>query len=61
MSVDRLGRLFLSFNYFRPHDWPRDQREANRYHHRMVLISEDGGERWRFATLADFLAGVRPD
>jgi hypothetical protein len=61
MSIDRLGRLFLSFNYFRPKDWPRDQRAANRYRHRMVLISEDGGERWRFATLADFLAGVRPD
>ena len=61
MSIDRLGRLFLSFNYFRPKDWPRDQRAVNRYHHRMVLISEDGGERWRFATLGDFLAGVRPD
>jgi hypothetical protein len=61
MSVDRLGRLFLSFNYFRPKDWPRDEREANRYRHRMILISEDGGERWRFATLGDFLAGVRPD
>ena len=61
MSIDRLGRLFLSFNYFRPKDWPRDQRAANRYHHRMILISEDGGERWRFATLGDFLAGVRPD
>jgi hypothetical protein len=61
MSVDRLGRLFLSFNYFRPHDWPRARREANRYHHRMVLISDDGGEQWRFATLGDFLAGVRPD
>jgi hypothetical protein len=33
---------------------------ANRYHHRMILISEDGGDVWRFATLADFLAGVRP-
>ncbi len=61
MSIDRLGRLFLSFNYFRPKDWPRDQRALNRYHHRMVLISEDGGERWRFATLGDFLAGVLPD
>jgi hypothetical protein len=61
MSVDRLGRLFLSFNYFRPKDWPRDRREANRYRHRMMLISEDGGLRWRFATLADFLAGAAPD
>jgi hypothetical protein len=61
MSVDRLGRIFLSFNYFRPKDWPRDRRAANRYRHRMILVSEDGGEYWRFATLGDFLAGVRPD
>ena len=24
----------------------------------MVLISEDGGRAWRFATTADFLAGI---
>jgi hypothetical protein len=61
MTVDRRGRLFLSLNYFRPHDWPRDQRAANRYRHRMILISEDGGSSWRFATLSDFLQGVLTD
>ena len=34
---------------------------ANRYHHRMVLISENRGDTWRFATLADFLDGVLTD
>lgn len=61
MTVDRRGRIFLSLDYFRPHDWPRDQRVANRYHHRMVLISENRGDTWRFATLADFLDGVLTD
>ena len=61
MTVDRRGRIYLSLNYFRPHDWPRDQRWANRYHHRMILISEDGGDTWRFATLGDFLEGVLTD
>jgi len=33
-------------------------REERRFHHRMVLISEDGGASWRFATTADFVAGI---
>ena len=61
MTIDRRGRIYLSLSYFRPHDWPRDERVANRYHHRMILISEDGGATWRFATLGDFLQGVLTD
>jgi hypothetical protein len=61
MSIDRRGRIFLSLSYFRPKDWPVEERAANRYHHRMVLVSEDGGATWRFATLADFSAGVTPE
>ena len=61
LTIDRHGRLYLSLNYFRPHDYPRNERVQNRYHHRMVLISEDGGASWRFATLADFLGGVQPE
>ena len=61
LTVDRRGRLYLSLAYFRPYDWPHDERAANRYHHRMVLISEDGGTSWRFARLADFVDGaVKP-
>jgi hypothetical protein len=61
MTVDRRGRIFLSLSYFRPHDWPRRERVANRYHHRMVLVSEDRGDTWRFATLGDFLGGALTD
>ena len=43
MSIDRLGRIFLSLSYFRPHDWPVEERAANRYHHRMIL--DVGGRR----------------
>lgn len=60
MSIDRRGRIFLSLSYFRPKDWPVEERAANRYHHRMILMSEDGGETWRFATLEDFAGGVTP-
>lgn len=61
MTIDRRGRIFLSLSYFRPHDWRRKERVANRYHHRMILLSEDGGGTWRFATLGDFLQGVLTD
>jgi hypothetical protein len=60
MTIDRRGRLYLSLSYFRPGDWRRDQRIRHRFHHRMVLISADGGVSWRFATLSDLLGGVAP-
>ena len=57
LTVDRLGRLFVSASYFSRRD-PVESRENRRFHHRMVLISEDGGSTWRFATTADFAAGI---
>ena len=57
LAVDRLGRLFVSCSYFSRSD-PMEGREERRFHHRMVLISEDGGASWRFATTADFVAGM---
>ena len=57
LTVDRLGRLFVSCSYFSRRD-PPASRVYRRFHHRMVLISEDGGDAWRFATTADLLAGV---
>jgi hypothetical protein len=59
LTVDQLGRLFVSCSYFSRRD-PPATRYFRRYHHRMVLISEDGGATWRFATTADFVAGVAP-
>lgn len=61
LTIDRLGRLFVSCSYFSQRD-PPARRVFRRFHHRMVLISEDGGGTWRFATTADFLAGsAEPD
>ncbi len=58
LTVDRLGRLYLSLSYFSPLDYPPHQRADNRYRHRMVLISKDGGVGWDFAAAADFIEGV---
>ncbi len=60
LTVDRLGRLYLSLSYFSPRDYPPNQRTVNRYRHRMVLISKDGGVGWDFAADADFVEGVSP-
>jgi Rad3-related DNA helicase len=60
LTVDRLGRLFVSCSYFSRRD-PPATRHFRRFHHRMVLISEDGGRTWRFATTADFLGGILPE
>ena len=60
LTVDRLGRLFVSCSYFSRRD-PPATRSLRRFHHRMVLISEDGGRNWRFATTADFLGGILPE
>ena len=61
LTVDRLGRLFVSCSYFSLRD-PPATRVFRRFHHRMILISEDGGKTWRFATTADFLNGIpEPD
>jgi hypothetical protein len=57
LTVDRLGRLFVSCSYFSRRD-PPATRVYRRFHHRMVLISENGGVSWRFAATADFTAGV---
>jgi hypothetical protein len=58
LSVDRLGRLFLSLSYFSPLDEPARERAAHRYTHRMVLISKDGGSAWDFATDEDYAEGM---
>ena len=42
LTVDRLGRLFVSCSYFSRRD-PPATRSFRRFHHRMVLISEDAG------------------
>ncbi len=58
LTVDRLGRLYLSLSYFRPADYPKRLRAANRFRHRMVLVSMDGGAGWDFATSEDYAVGL---
>ena len=58
LSVDRLGRLYLSLSNGDPSEYPVRLRARHRYHHRMVLVSDDGGVCWRFATRSDFVSGV---
>lgn len=59
LAVDHTGRLFLSLNWCNPNDYPPAVRWRHRYGHRMVLVSDDGAGRWRFAADEDFRAGVQ--
>lgn len=57
LTVDRLGDLFLSYSY-----WTQDayqEQFPDRYHHRAVLVSRDGGRRWKLAETVDFIRGVQ--
>jgi hypothetical protein len=58
LTVDRIGRLYLSLSYFSPLDRPSGESSAYRYTHRMVLISKDGGAEWDFATDEDYAEGM---
>ncbi len=57
LTVDRAGRLYLSYNH-----WTSDTTYQgdfpDRYHHRAVLFSKDQGVTWKLAQTADFVAGV---
>jgi hypothetical protein len=57
LTIDRLGRLFLSYNH-----WTSDLTYQNefpdRYHHRAVLVSKDAGQTWKLAETSDFLGGL---
>jgi hypothetical protein len=56
LDVDRLGRLFVSMSYLTTSDY-ESTRSYDRFHHRIVLFSGDGGSTWSLATTADFAAG----
>jgi hypothetical protein len=54
LTIDRKGRLFLSYSYYTTYWFYRnDQRES----HRSVLMSADGGEHWKLVETRDLLAG----
>ena len=51
LTIDRRGRLFLSYRYWSTHWFYRN----DRFHDaRSVLMSPDGGKSWRFARDEDF-------
>ncbi|MDH7571580.1 MAG: BNR-4 repeat-containing protein, partial [Armatimonadota bacterium] len=53
LSIDRTGRLFLSYSYYSGE--PSYQEEfPDRYHHQAVMLSADGGDTWKLAETDDF-------
>jgi hypothetical protein len=50
LSIDRRGRLFVSYDYWSTHWFYRNDQPGRR---RTVLFSPDGGENWKLATTAD--------
>jgi hypothetical protein len=52
LTIDRAGRLFLSYSYYTTYWFYRnDQRGSNR----AVLMSDDGGEHWKLVETRDLL------
>lgn len=60
LTVDRLGRLYLSLSHFSPVTVSGDERQDYRFTHRMVLVSADGGVTWDFSSPEGFVAGIIP-
>lgn len=58
LTVDRLGALWLSYSYWTS-DTSYQGQFPDRYHHRAVIVSRDGGETWKLAETADFVEGMR--
>jgi hypothetical protein len=57
LTQDREGRLFLSYN-FRTNVSPYTF-DTPVYQYRALIMSGDGGKRWKLATSQDFAAGIR--
>jgi hypothetical protein len=51
LTIDRLGRLFLSYDYWSTYWFYRTDHWGSR---RSLLMSPDGGETWKLAATADF-------
>ncbi len=52
LTIDRQGRLFLSYDYWSTYWFYRNDHRGSR---RAVLISPDGGQTWKLAQTADLL------
>ncbi len=53
LTIDRAGRLFLSYDYWSTYWFYRNDHRGSR---RAVLMSPDGGETWKMATDEDLAA-----
>ena len=53
LSIDQKGRLFLSYDYWSTFWFYRNDCPG---HHRMLLMSPDGGETWRLAQNPDLFS-----
>jgi hypothetical protein len=66
LSIDRLGRLFLSYNHYSHQQVDGEivtlyDQALGRYQHRAVIMSDDGGKTWQPATTEAFAAGISPE
>lgn len=52
LTLDRRGRLFLSYSYYTADTTYQDD-YPELYHHAAVITSADGGETWKLAETAD--------
>ncbi len=55
LTIDRRGRLFLSYDYWSTHWFYRIDHFGRR---RVSIFSADGGQTWKFVTTADLLEGL---
>lgn len=55
LTIDRKGRLFISYDYWSTHWFYRIDHFGRR---RVSTFSADGGRTWKFVTTADLLAGM---
>ncbi|MFW6157112.1 MAG: BNR-4 repeat-containing protein [Armatimonadota bacterium] len=54
LTIDRQGRLFISYDYWSTHWFYRNDHPGDR---RAVIMSPDGGETWRMAGNEDLVGG----
>ena len=53
LTIDRLGRLFLSYDYWSTYWFYRNDHRGNR---RALMMSDDGGDTWKLVDLSDFFS-----
>ena len=55
LTIDRKGRLFLSYTYYTTYWFYRNDQQER---HRAVLMSSDGGRNWKLVGMNDLVAGT---